>query len=213
MNGYDSLGKYAKLTIISSLSRPRSLSELGIAWFSENGRFYKKKALNDIEIAHQKGYLISEQNKVFAVKEILIDEVYKDRPKAKKDFKIFLNQKFSIETYFDIDTVKSFVKNNSDIAACTQLKHIMNAPLLIHMLNKEKSEIFSMIVHLLGFEDYVQKINHKMQENATMFKNYDESLKWKDSIETAAKHHKLYMDKGVEFKPISNEKLLKTLQD
>jgi hypothetical protein len=46
-------GKYAKLAILATLCEPKSLSELGIFWYKENGRFYKEKARQETDLTEK----------------------------------------------------------------------------------------------------------------------------------------------------------------
>ena len=65
---YEKLGKYAKLAILSSLNEPKSLSELGIFWYKERGRFYKEGAEKQIKEAIQEAkesMLDFTENKLF----------------------------------------------------------------------------------------------------------------------------------------------------
>ena len=69
-------GKYAKLAVLASLVEPKSLSELGIFWYNENGRFYKQKAREEINQAVNKGLLVKNGTKYKANKDKLVNLVY-----------------------------------------------------------------------------------------------------------------------------------------
>ena len=58
------LGKYAQLAILASLVEPKSLSELGLFWYNENGRFYKKKARDEINKAVDESFLVKNGSKL-----------------------------------------------------------------------------------------------------------------------------------------------------
>src|SRR4030042_4994551 len=82
------IGKYAKLAVLASLSEPKSLSELGLLWYNENGRFYKSKAREEIEKAVKQQLLIKEGAKYKANTEKLVSSVYNSI--KDKDFKELL---------------------------------------------------------------------------------------------------------------------------
>ena len=58
------LGKYSKLAVLASLVEPKSLSELGLFWYNENGRFYKKKARDEINKVVDESFLVKSGSKL-----------------------------------------------------------------------------------------------------------------------------------------------------
>lgn len=184
------LGKYGFLTVLSTINKPRSLSELGILWFSENGRFYKPKAEKEVNLALEKGYLFVEDNRYKANCFRLAEDLFEQTHKLNGVFKSFFLHKFTQDTYYDLDVIHALCDCNPDRAVSMEFKFFMTLPLMLHSLQESNPEMFDVVVDVLGLSDYTLRLNQKIQDNMCLFDNLDDSLKWKLNLDKSIKMYK-----------------------
>jgi hypothetical protein len=184
------LGKYAKLAILATLCEPKSLSELGIFWYKENGRFYKIKAREEINLAVKKSLLLRQESKLIANTNEIISRVYsgvKDK-ELKADVLKFWQHPFSQSTYLCCDAIKHMFNKDAEKAAAASMSLIMNLPLLLHQLQEKHEEAYTVVVTLQSLDDYTQIINTKSDENINkIFMNLKQKTDWLDNLNRIVK--------------------------
>ncbi len=186
--------KYAKLAVLATLNKPKSLSELGRLWYDENGRFYKKKAKQEISRGIKKGYLVREGKKYKANNEKILSKIYSKikNKDLKEKIKDFWNHPFSQQTYLDSEAIKQLFSNNPEKACLTNLKLLFETPLMLHYLQEKDPEIYFLFISLQGLDDYTKIINTNSQENLNKtFKNLSQKVDWIDSLQKINKSSKL----------------------
>lgn len=193
----DTCGKYARLAILASLVQPKSLSEMGLFWYNENGRFYKQKPRQEIKQAVEKELLLKERTKYKANTEKLISCIYSDI--KDKDFKGLLLKfwecSFTKQTYLCCEAVKKMFNNNPEKAAETEPDLILNMPLILHMLQEKDSEVYSLFVSTHRLESYTNMINIKAEENMPkVFKNLKEKTDWLASLNKIVKNNGYFLE-------------------
>jgi hypothetical protein len=184
-------GKYAKLAILATLCEPKSLSELGIFWYDENGRFYKIKAQQEIRQVIHKKLLIRDGKKFRANTEKLINSVYSDvkNPEVKKSLLDFWSHPFTQKTYLCCSTVKSFFSNNPEKASETSLGMVLNLPLILHKIQDKDSELYSAFIGLQNLESYAGAINKRAEDNLqNHFKHLSDKTDWLDNLNKIIRH-------------------------
>ncbi len=190
LNKYN--GKYAKLAVLSCLVEPKSLSELGLFWYNENGRFYKQKARQEIKQAVEDELLIKEKTKYKANTEKLISEVYSDikNKEIRELICIFWCHAFSQQSYLCCEAIKHMFNNNPEKAAEASLNQVLNIPLILHMLQEKDSEIYSLFVSMKNLESYTNIINIKSEKIISKaFKNLKEKTDWLDNLNKIVKNN------------------------
>jgi len=184
-------GKYARLAVLACLAEPKSLSELGIFWYNENGRFYKKKAREEIEKAVKKKQLIKEKSKYLANTSIIISQSYskiKDK-ELKSLLCCFWDHQFSQKTFLCCEAIKQMFNNNPEIAAETKLQIILNMPLILHQLQEKDQEIYNLFVSMQGLEAYTNQINKNADKNMDKeFKNLKDKTDWLSNLNKIIKN-------------------------
>ena len=190
-------GKYAKLAILASLVEPKSLSELGIFWYKENGRFYKQKARQEITQAVEENILVKQGKKYKANTRKIISSVYS---KIKdKDFKevlcIFWCHQFSQNTYLCCKAIKQMFNNNPEQASEANFNLIFNMPLILHYLQEKHSELYSLFVSTQGLDSYTKAINTSSEKNISkVFKNLKEKTDWLANLNKIVKNKDYFLE-------------------
>ena len=174
------VGKYGCLAILASLLEPKSLSELGLFWYNENGRFYKKKARQEIRLAVEKDYLLRLGSKYKAntkkILSYLCSDIKNDNYKSLL-FK-FWEHPFSQQTYFCCKTIRSMFQNPEKFAE-TDMGLIVNMPLILSMIQEKDSEFYNLFVLSHGLEKYTNIINIESEKNMPkLFRNLKEKTDW-----------------------------------
>jgi len=192
-------GKYAKLAILATLCEPKSLSELGIFWYNENGRFYKIKAQQEIRQVIHKKLLIKDGKKFKANTAKLINSVYVDvkNPEIKKSLLDFWSHPFSQKTYLCCNTVKSLFSNNPEKASETSIGMVLNLPLILHKIQDKDSELYSAFIGLQNLEGYAGTINKKAEDNLQKdFKHLSDKADWVDNLNKIIRHNGFLLQKA-----------------
>jgi len=192
-------GKYGKLAILATLCEPKSLSELGIFWYDENGRFYKAKAKQEIRQVIHKKLLIKDGKKLRANTEKLINSVYADvkSPEVKKSLLDFWNHPFSQKTYLCCNSVKSLFSNNPEKASETDMGMVLNLPLILHKIQDKDSELYSAFIGLQSLEGYTTIINKKAEDNLQKhFKHLSDKTDWLDNLNKIIRHDGFLLKKA-----------------
>ena len=192
-------GKYAKLAVLASITEPRSLSELGLLWYNENGRFYKKKAREEIDKAVNKQLLVKKGTKYKANTEKLIQSVYssiKDR-EFKELLCRFWCQSFSQQTYLCCEAIKKMFNNNPEKAAEAKLILLLNTPLILHQLQEKHPEIYALFVSMQGLEQYTNSINLNAEKNLDrVFRNLKERTDWLDDLNKIIQNNGYFLEQA-----------------
>ena len=186
------LGKYAQLAILASLVEPKSLSELGLFWYNENGRFYKKKARDEINKVVDESFLVKSGSKLKANTERLVALIYSDI--SKKDLKELLCRfwyhPFSQHTYMCCEAIKQMFNNNPEKAAEAKISLVLNTPLILHQLQEKDMETYSLFVSSQGLENYTTAININAEKNMpNSFKNLKEKTDWLANLNKIVKNN------------------------
>ena len=192
-------GKYGKLAILATLCEPKSLSELGIFWYNENGRFYKAKAQQEIRQAIHKKLLIKDGKKLKANTEKLINTVYADvkSPEVKKSLLDFWSHPFSQKTYLCCSTVKSLFSNNPERVSETSISMVLNLPLILHRIQDKDSELYSAFIGLQSLESYAGTINKKAEDNLQKdFKHLYDKTDWLDNLHKIIRNDGFLLEKA-----------------
>ena len=177
----DELGKYARLAVLATFAEPKSLSELGLFWYNENGRFYKEKARREVRRAVKKGFLLRRGRKYKANTERIIFLLYSNvRDKKMVDLLVkFWCHPFSQQTYLCCEAMKHMFNNNPERAARSKTSLIINTPLILHVLQEKDLEAYSIFVSSQGLESYTTTINIKAEKNMPKaFRNLKEKTDW-----------------------------------
>ena len=188
----EKLGKYAKLAILASLVKPKSLSELGLFWYDENGRFYKQKARQEIRKAVEKELLLREKTKYKANTQGIISHVYSDiKNKNLKDLICrFWYHPFSQNTYLCCEVIKQLFNNNPEKAGKAELKQVINTPFILHELQEKDLEIYSLFISMQELENYSNAININAEKNLSKaFKNLKEKTDWLGDLNKIVKNN------------------------
>ena len=198
-NELERCGKYAKLAVLASITEPRSLSELGLFWYNENGRFYKKKAREEIDNAVKKQLLIKKDAKYKTNADKLVSSVYskiKDH-EFKELLCRFWCQPFSQQTYLCCEAVKKMFSNNPEKAAEANLILILNTPLILHQLQEKHPEIYALFVSMQGLEQYTNRINLNAEKNlAKAFRNLKEKTDWLDNLNKIIQNNGYFLEQA-----------------
>ena len=186
------LGKYAQLAILASLVEPKSLSELGLFWYNENGRFYKKKARDEINKVVDESFLVKSGSKLKTNTEKLVALIYSDI--SKKDLKELLCRfwchPFSQHTYMCCEAIKQMFNNNPEKAAEAKISLVLNTPLILHQLQEKDMETYSLFVSSQGLENYTTAININAEKNMpNSFKNLKEKTDWLANLNKIVKNN------------------------
>ncbi len=195
----EEIGKYAKLALLASLVEPKSLSELGLLWYNENGRFYKKKARQEIEQAVEKKLLLRDKTKYKANTEKLISYACSSiKNKDVKDLLLrFWNHPFSQQTYLCCEAIKHMFNNNPEKIAGSNPVIVLNMPLILHMLQEKDPEIYSLFVSLQDLESYTNTINIKSEKNMSKaFKNLKEKTDWLATLNKIVKNNGYFLEQN-----------------
>ena len=191
MRGGEELGKYAKLAILASLVEPKSLSELGLFWYNENGRFYKEKARQEIKQAVAKNLLIKDGIKYKANTEKLISYACSSiKDKNVKNLLLrFWNHPFSQQTYLCCEAIKHMFNKNPEKATEIKSSIILNIPLILHMLQEKDLDVYSLFVSMQGLEKYTNIINIRAEKNMPKaFRNLKEKTDWLANLNEIVKN-------------------------
>ncbi|MBW2990199.1 hypothetical protein KY348_00675 [Candidatus Woesearchaeota archaeon] len=202
------LGKYAKLAVLASLVEPKSLSELGLFWYNENGRFYKQKARQEISQAVNKELLIKNRTKYRANKDKILSLVYNNV--KEKELKNLLCQfwchPFSLQTYLCCKAIKEMFNKNPEKAAEAKLGFILNLPLILHQLQEKDTETYSLFVSSHNLENYTNIININAEKNmAKAFRNLKEKTDWLANLNKMVKNNGYFITQtnhGINIKQI-----------
>ena len=213
MPEYDKLDKYAKLAVLASISEPKSLSELGIFWFNENGRFYKKKAKEGIADAIKKNILLKHETKYKANTPKIVSSVYseiKDQ-KLKEQLDRFWSHEFSQRTYLCPEVINIMFQNNSEKAVKTKINTILNTPLILHKLQEKDIEIYSLFVSMQNLEEYTTMLNIKCENNLSInFRNLKDKTDRVNNLNKIIKNNKCFI-KGTCMK-LKTKKIIRGLK-
>lgn len=186
------LGKYSKLAILASLVEPKSLSELGIFWYNENGRFYKKNIREEINQAIHKTFLMRDRAKLKANTEKLITATYsniKDK-KLKEMVCRFWCHQFSQQTFLCCKAIKTMFNNSPKKAAEANLSLILHTPIILHQLQEKDPELYSFYVSSQMLDKYVNIININAEKNMPIaFKNLKEKTDWITNLNNIVKNN------------------------
>jgi hypothetical protein len=186
------LGKYAKLAVLATLCEPKSLSELGIFWYKENGRFYKQKAKDEVEKAVNDNILVKKGAKYMANTQKIVSQVYSEMkvPDEKALLLQFWSHPFSQKTYLCCESVKQLFSRNPEKASEADLSLVLNTPLILHKLQKNDPEAYSAFIGLQGLENYTNTINAKAEKNlVNNFRNLSEKTDWLDNLDQVLKNN------------------------
>ena len=193
------VGKYAKLAILASLAESKSLSELGIFWYNENGRFYKKKAREEITQALDKDFLIKNSTKLKANTEKLVAFTYdkiKDK-NLKETLCKFWCHPFSQKTFLCCEVLKQMFSNSPEKAANTSLNYVLNTPLILQKLQETDLEMYSLFVTNQELEEYIRAIHINAEKNITKaFMNLKQKTDWVENLNKIIKNNGRFLNSG-----------------
>jgi len=195
----EDLGKYAKLAILATFVEPKSLSELGLFWYNENGRFYKKKARDEIERAVKKQLLIKERVKYKTNTEKVVSFVYSNiRDKDLRGLLCkFWCQPFSQQTYLCCKAIKRMFSNKPDKAAETDLSVVFNTPLILHQLQEKNPEVYSLFVSLQGLKQYINIINLNAEKNLSwVFRSLKDKTDWLSDLNKIIRSNGYFLEQA-----------------
>lgn len=193
----EKLGKYARLAILTSLVEPKSLSELGLFWYNENGRFYKKKARQEIERAVNEKMLLKNKNKYQADTNKLISRVCSrvNDKNLREHLLKFWSHPFSQHTYLCCESIKHMFNNNPEKAVETEPSLILNMPLILHMLQEKDPEVYSLFVSSHNLKKYANTINIQAEKNLSKaFKNLKEKTDWLSTLNKIIKNNGYFLE-------------------
>jgi len=193
----DELGKYARLAVLATFAKPKSLSELGLFWYNENGRFYKEKARCAVRRAVNKGFLLRRGRKYKANTERIILLLYSNvRDKKMMDLLVkFWCHPFSQQTYLCCEAMKHMFNNNPERAARSKPSLIINTPLILHVLQEKDLEAYSIFVSSQGLEKYITTINIKAEKNMPKaFRNLKEKTDWLALLNRIVKNNDYFLE-------------------
>ncbi|MBU1597983.1 MAG: hypothetical protein KKE98_06070 [Nanoarchaeota archaeon] len=187
-------GKYARLAILAGLVEPKSLSELGMFWYNENGRFYKQKARQEIEQAVKNNFLIKEKSKYRTNTEKIILSAYSqiNNKELKALLCMFWNHPFSQKTFLCCKAIKQMFNNNPEIAAENKPQTILNTPLILHQLQEKDNDVYNLFVSMQGLEAYTNQINKNADKNMDKeFENLKDKTDWLSNLNKIIKNDKI----------------------
>ncbi len=178
-------GKYAKLAVFATMAEPKSLSELGLFWHGENGRFYKPKARKEIDAAIEDRVLIRHGPKLGANMDELLSCIYK---KVKNDYfksslLSFWHHSFTRSTYLCAAAIRQLFRGNAKKAAEADISLVFSIPLALHRLQERDTESYSLFVSMWDLDTYTSVLNTASERNISrLFKNMAERIDWLNTL-------------------------------
>ncbi|MBI2559249.1 hypothetical protein HYW20_08055 [Candidatus Woesearchaeota archaeon] len=167
--GYKDLSDAAKIVILSTLNKPRSLSEISKKWYGNRSRFYLDRYVKQINEAVKNGLLIREDEKYKAKFESILKEVansikirfnnkqskqHSEKYIQKIDYFYTNLKEFTVECYLDLEVIMAVVNNNPQKALDQELEFYFILPFLMRYIEWKDKSIFHLFLKEWNLEYY-----------------------------------------------------------
>lgn len=180
---YSELNPRAKLVILSTLDKHRTLYDIGKLWYSNIGRFYNDFIIKQVEKGVKLNYLAKRERKYQAntkriIKEAVmgIDFKFKDKKinRYVKDYKLKLIlfydelKEFSHPTYLNLDLIKTIANGDPDLACNLDIGFVVQLPFILRYIEKKDKSILRLVLSSMGLDKYYKKLSEFENKNLNL---------------------------------------------